>query len=74
MAIREIRIDGDPLLRKRSREVEKIDDRILELFDDMVETMKSANGIGLAAPQIGILKRLVVIDIEDENGLMKMVN
>lgn len=74
MAIRNIRIIGDPILRKKSREVEKIDNRIIQLLDDMEETMRDANGLGLAAPQIGILKRLVVVDMQDGNGVMKMIN
>lgn len=74
MAIRNIRIIGDPILNKKAREVEKIDDRILQLLDDMEETMRDANGLGLAAPQIGILKRLVVVDMQDGNGVMKMIN
>jgi len=61
MALRNVRIDGDEILRKKSREVEKIDERILTLLDDMVDTLYEKDGIGLAAPQIGILKRLVVI-------------
>lgn len=74
MAIRNIRIIGDPILNKKAREVEKIDNRILQLLDDMEETMGDANGLGLAAPQIGILKRLVVVDMQDGNGVMKMIN
>lgn len=74
MAIRNIRIIGDPILNKKAREVEKIDNRILQLLDDMEETMRDANGLGLAAPQIGILKRLVVVDMQDGNGVMKMIN
>ena len=74
MAIRNIRIIGDPILSKKAREVEKIDNRILQLLDDMEETMRDANGLGLAAPQIGILKRLVVVDMQDGNGVMKMIN
>lgn len=74
MAIRNIRIIGDPILRKKSREVEKIDNRIIQILDDMEETMRDANGLGLAAPQIGILKRLVVVDMQDGNGVMKMIN
>jgi len=72
MAIRELRYDGDELLRKRSREVDKIDERILTLLDDMAETMYAKNGIGLAAPQVGVLKRVVVIDVGD--GLMELIN
>lgn len=63
MAIRNIRKYGDELLRKKSRKVEKIDKRILTLIEDMKETMYDANGVGLAAPQVGILKRVVVIDV-----------
>mgnify|MGYP001106676625 CR=1 FL=1 len=73
MALRNVRIDGDEILRKKSREVEKIDGRILTLLDDMADTMYEKDGIGLAAPQIGILKRLVVIQVDDEN-LYKMIN
>ncbi len=72
MAIRQLRYDGDPLLRKKSREVEKIDDRIKELLDDMLETMYHEEGVGLAAPQVGILRRVIVID--DGNGPIKMIN
>jgi len=59
-------------LRKKSREVEKIDERILTLLDDMAQTMYDANGVGLAAPQVGILKRVVVIDVGD--GLIELIN
>ncbi|WP_054252123.1 peptide deformylase [Neofamilia massiliensis] len=72
MAKRIIRTDEDPILRKKSRKVDKIDDKILVLLDDMVETMYDANGVGLAAPQIGVLRRLVVIDIGE--GPMKLIN
>jgi len=73
MALRNVRLNGDEILRKKSREVEKIDDRILTILDDMVDTMYDRDGVGLAAPQIGILKKLVVIDVDDEN-LYKMIN
>lgn len=73
MALRNIRINGDEILRKKSKEVTKIDDRIKTLLDDMVDTMYDADGVGLAAPQIGILKRLVVIDVGDDN-VYKMIN
>ncbi|MDS1004237.1 MULTISPECIES: peptide deformylase [Clostridium] len=72
MAIRNIRKYGDDLLRKKSRKIEKIDDRILTLLEDMEETMYSADGVGLAAPQVGILKRVVVIDVGE--GLIKLIN
>ena len=61
MALREIRILGDDLLRKPSREVEVVDERIKELIKDMIETMINSEGVGLAAPQIGILKRIVIV-------------
>ncbi|MBE7037306.1 MAG: peptide deformylase [Ruminococcaceae bacterium] len=72
MAIRNIRKLGDDLLRKKSREVEVIDERILTLLDDMTETMNAANGVGLAAPQVGILKRVVVIDVGE--GPIELIN
>lgn len=65
MAVRQLRYDGDPLLRKKSREVTIIDDRIKTLIEDMKETMYKEDGIGLAAPQVGIARRIVVIDIGD---------
>jgi len=72
MAIRQIRKIGDEVLTKRAREVDKFDDRLATLLDDMVETMRHADGIGLAAPQVGILKRAVVIDVGD--GVIELVN
>ena len=74
MAVRIVREDGDEILRKKSREVEKVDDKIRELLDDMVETMHKYNGVGLSAVQVGILKRLVVIDLYDDKGPIKLVN
>lgn len=65
MAIRKIRVDGDDVLRKICKPVEKITPRIETLVDDMFDTMYEANGVGLAAPQVGILKRIVVIDVCD---------
>ena len=62
MAIRNIRLDGDDILRKTCRPVTKMDDRTLTLIDDMFDTMYAANGVGLAGPQVGILKQLCVID------------
>lgn len=64
MALRQIRVDGDEVLRKISKKVDKIDDNIRVLVEDMFETMYDADGVGLAAPQIGVLKRVIVIDIE----------
>lgn len=67
MAIRKIRTEGDAVLRKKCREVTEVNDRILELIDDMFDTMYKANGVGLAAPQVGVLKRIVVIDVAGED-------
>lgn len=72
MAIRNIRTLGDDILRKQSKVLEKIDNSILTLLEDMAETMYSDQGAGLAAPQVGILKRLVVIDMGE--GLIKLIN
>ena len=64
---------GDNVLRKVCRPVETITPRVLTLIDDMVETMRSANGVGLAAPQVGVLRRIVVIETE-EDGLIELIN
>ena len=72
MAIRTIREIGDPVLNKVSKEVKEITPRINELIDDMFETMYEANGVGLAAPQVGMLKRIVVIDVGE--GPIVMIN
>lgn len=64
MALRQIRFDGDEILRKISKKVEVIDEDLKILVEDMFETMYHADGVGLAAPQIGVLKRVIVIDIE----------
>lgn len=72
MAIRTIRIQGDPVLEKKCREITEVTPKIQELIEDMIETMYEANGVGLAAPQVGILKRLVVIDIGE--GPVVMIN
>lgn len=72
MALREIRLDGDPLLRKKSKEITEISNRIKVLLNDMVDTMVYANGVGLAAPQIGVLRRAVVIDVGQ--GPIKLIN
>lgn len=74
MAIRTIRLEGDEILKKKSRQVEEIDDRIKELLDDMIETMHKYNGVGLAAVQVGVLKRVIVIDLYDDKGPIKLVN
>lgn len=74
MAIRNIIHEGDEGLRKKSKPVEVVDDRIRQLLDDMVETMHEFNGVGLAAPQVGVLKRIIVIDLYDDRGPIKLVN
>ena len=70
MALREIVQIGEPVLRKKSKKVEQIDNKIIQLLDDMADTMYEANGVGLAAPQVGILKRVVVIG----DGLIELIN
>jgi len=74
MALRKIVVEGDPVLRKVCRPVEKFDARLHMLLDDMADTMYEAEGVGLAAPQVAILRRVVVIDVGDENGLIEMIN
>ena len=64
---------GDDVLRKKCRPVEEINPRILRLLDDMVETMHEANGVGLAAPQVGVLRRIVVIEVEEGN-VIELIN
>ena len=65
MALRKVIVKGDPLLRRKSREIKDITDRIRQLVDDMWDTMYDANGVGLAAPQVGVLRRLAVIDVTE---------
>lgn len=72
MAIRQIRLIGDEILAKKSRKVENVNERILEILDDMAETMYSARGLGLAAVQVGVLRRLIVVDVGE--GLIKLIN
>ncbi|MDD6058259.1 MAG: peptide deformylase [Clostridiales bacterium] len=72
MAIRTIRIQGDSVLEKRCREVVELTPKTRELIEDMIETMYEANGVGLAAPQVGVLKRIVVIDVGE--GPIVMIN
>jgi len=72
MAVRRIVKNGDPVLRKRSREVVEINERIGQIIDDMTETLHKENGLGIAAPQIGILKRIVVIDVGE--GPFELIN
>lgn len=72
MALRTIRIQGDPVLTKKCREITEITPKIRELAEDMIETMYEANGVGLAGPQVGVLKRIVVIDVGE--GPIVMIN
>ena len=73
MALRTILTQGDPTLAKTSRPVEKFDERLHILLDDMKETLADANGAGLAAPQIGILRRVVVV-VDDNDEMVELVN
>ena len=66
MALRNIRKEGDPILNKKCKEVTEMTARNRELIEDMIDTMYEANGVGLAAPQVGVLKRIVVIDVSEE--------
>ena len=70
MGIRKIRYEGDPVLRKQCKAVDKMTPRLLQLIDDMFDTMYEADGVGLAAPQVGILKRIVVIDVTGEDPIL----
>lgn len=74
MAIRNLRLEGDEILSKKSREVEVIDDKLQILIDDMIETMHKYNGVGLAAVQVGILKKIIVIDLYDDKGPIVLIN
>ena len=74
MAIRELRYEGDPILKKRSREIEVIDDKIKQLAEDMFDTMHKWDGLGLAAVQVGILKRIIVIDLYDDVSKFCLIN
>lgn len=72
MSLRTIRVVGDEILRKKSKEVKEMTPRLNQLIDDMIETMYDSEGVGLAAPQVGILKRLVVIDVGE--GPIVLIN
>ncbi|WP_274650507.1 peptide deformylase [Paenibacillus humicola] len=74
MAIRLIVKDPDPVLREKAVEVKKFNANLHKLLSDMAETMYDADGVGLAAPQIGISKRVIVVDVGDDHGLIEMVN
>ncbi|MCG7407603.1 peptide deformylase [Paenibacillus sp. ACRRX] len=74
MAIRIIVHEPDPVLHEVAKEVTKFNANLHKLLDDMADTMYDAEGVGLAAPQIGVLKRVIVVDVGDDNGLIEMVN
>jgi len=74
MAIRTIRTEGDEILRKKSKKVEVIDDKIKELIQDMKDTLHKYNGVGLAAVQVGILKQIVIIQEEEEMPIYVLIN
>ncbi len=72
MALRNIVVEGDEILTKKAKDVIEVNDRIIELLDDMVETMRANDGLGLAAPQVGVLRRVFVVEIDDE--LHELIN
>jgi len=72
MALRQLRIYGDEILRKKAKPIKDINSSVLTLLDDMLETLHSKNGLGLAAPQVGVLRRVVIIEVEDT--LYEMIN
>ena len=74
MAIRQIRTEEDEILKKKSRIVENFDEKLQILIDDMIETMHQYKGVGLAAVQVGVLKQVIVIDVEDNNGVLVFIN
>lgn len=74
MAIRTIREEGDEILRKKSREVEEINEKVVALIEDMFETMHKLNGVGLSAVQVGILKRIIVIDTGEQGEKFALIN
>ena len=74
MAIRTLRYEGDEILKKKSRPIEVIDDKIKELAEDMFETMHKFDGLGLAGVQVGILKRIIVIDLYDDVSKFTLIN
>ncbi len=74
MALRKIIIEGDDILRKTAKEVTVFDEKCWALLDDMRDTLYAANGIGLAAPQVGVLKRIFVMDLHDQKGFLEFIN
>ena len=74
MALREILKFGDDALRKKCRPITKFDDRLGELLDDLEETLISSDGVGLAAPQVGILRRVAAVNVRDNHGNIELIN
>lgn len=74
MAVRKLRIDGDPILRKKSKTVTEINDSILNLINDMKETLEKADGVGLAAVQVGSLRRVIIVQPEAEGEVKVLIN
>ena len=74
MAIRTLRYEGDEILSKKSRPIEVIDDKIKELAEDMMDTMHKFDGVGLAGVQVGVLKRIIVIDLYDDVSKFVLIN
>lgn len=74
MAIRNIVKEGDPVLNKKCRPVEKYDAKLAQLIDDMIDTLKKSGGVGLAAPQVGILRRVFIMDLEEDGEIIEAVN
>lgn len=74
MALRNVVKKGDDILRKKCRPIEKFDDKLATLVEDMIETMYDSNGVGLAGPQVGLMRRIVVIDVYDGNGPFELIN
>ncbi len=74
MAIRNIVKNGDPVLQKKCRPVEKFDDKLFQLLDDMADTLKKSGGVGLAAPQVGILRRVFIMMLEEDGEVIEAIN
>ncbi len=74
MALRKIVIEGDEILRKTAKETTAFDEKCRALLDDMKDTLYDANGVGLAAPQVGVLRRIFVMDVHDEKGYLEFIN
>lgn len=74
MAIRKLRIDGDPILRKQSKTVKEINENIITLIEDMRETLDESNGVGLAAVQVGSLRRIILVKPEEDEKAMVLIN